>query len=165
MKNWLIILFVFAVPLGLYGFLSHRVEAGMTQFTNPEQIQQTVEANKEKIVQGAALPKLYYFHSPLCGECKKQDKELAGLKNEFEGKIFFIELLVTGAEGDKQEIKNLIKKYKVNVTPTIVVTKADGDMIKKYDSLVKHGELEKLLKNVAVNEPDMPKCSATQEKE
>lgn len=165
MKNWLIILFIFAVPLGLYGFLSHRVEAGMTQFMNPIQIQQAVEANKEKIAQGATLPRLYTFHSPMCAECKEQAKELKGLKEEFSGKISFIEYSVTGESGNKQEVKNLIKKYKVNVTPTIVVTAANGDMIKKYDSLVKHDELEKFLKNVAVNEPDAPKCSSTPKKE
>jgi|GEM_PF-506312 len=157
MKNWLIILIVFALPLGLYGFLKHKAEAGATQFLNPMQVQMAVDENNTKNREEAALPKLYFFHSPMCGECKEQTRELKGLKSEFDGKIFFIEHAVTGEDGGRKDTKDLIKKYRVSVTPTIVVVNAEGDVIKKYDSLVKHDQLEKFLKNVAMNESAMPK--------
>ncbi len=164
MKNWLIILIIFALPLGLYGILNHRAEnraeAGMTQFVNPMQVQMAVDENNIKNYEEANLPKVYIFHSPFCGECKEQSKELRGLKDEFDRKIFFVEHIVTGEDGGRQVTKDLIKKYKVTVTPTIVVTTANGTVIKKYESLVKHDELEKLLKNVAFNEPAAPKKPA-----
>ncbi len=152
MKNWVIILIIFVVPLGLYGFLSARTEdkaeAGMVDFLNPIQIKMAVDENKKE----ASLPKLYSFHTPLCGECKEQEKELRGLENEFEGQIFFKTVEVSGLEGKKREVKNLIKRYNIQVTPTIVITKANGDVIKKYDHTVKRAELEKILNDVALNE-------------
>ena len=122
MKNWIIILLVFLVPLGVYGFL---------EFKNP-----SVKANEAVAAQKTG-PKVIKFHSPMCSECKDVQKEMEGLKELYKD-IIFEEINVS--EQTKQN-KNLIKKYKITLVPTLVFVDINGNVVEIEEGFVERSDI------------------------
>lgn len=155
MKNWIIILTIFIVPMAIYGFLSHSTtaDAFMEKLAANKPVEQNKEIENVKQTQyKCPLPTVYKFCSPLCKDCQLQTKEMEGLDKEFEGKVTFQTISVTGAQGENKEIQGLVKKYNVKVVPTLVIVDCEGKMVKKYEYVVKKKDLQKVLENVTMSE-------------
>lgn len=175
MKNWLIVLIIFIVPMALYGVLSsdNAVSAYLTDKMAqdaPEEIEIVEVLTLAPVPQNSAsspqnlaqvslkgqkeckLPTFYKFYSTMCGQCQKLDKEMTGLEDQFAGKINFVSVNVGGKEGEMPETKALVRKYSIRAVPAVVILNADGKTIKRYNDVVKHKDLEAFLKQVAAGE-------------
>lgn len=99
------------------------------------ELDNTNRSNKE-------IPKLIYFHAEWCGPCKMQGKVIKNIEKENK-KLSIIRINVD------DDPKNLINKYGIKATPSIVLSyngitkKLEGDRSKNeiYD------ELENLMNN------------------
>lgn len=150
MRNWIIILIIFIVPLGLYGVLDMKTSAQdliARTTAKSEAVAGVSVKNPEKTSQIT----VYKFYSPLCKDCQKQSKELVGLKEEFAKKVTFNEINVSGATGESDEVQKLIKKYNIQMVPTVVIADIKGKEMKKYDTVISHDELKNVLNNLILN--------------
>ena len=69
MKNWIIVLLVFAIPLGLYAYL--------------ESNSQSTVAKEEVSMNNTQKPRVIKFYSPMCSDCKKISNEMVGLVEDY----------------------------------------------------------------------------------
>ncbi|MEI7474329.1 MAG: thioredoxin family protein [bacterium] len=97
--NNLIILFIFLLPLLIY-FGLYQVRNKGINF---------ISSNHPKVID---------FSSKYCLECEDLDKVLTPLEKKYEGKIDFIKIDITSKDTESQK---LIKKYNVQVVPTLVL--------------------------------------------
>lgn len=129
MKNWIIILFVFVVPLSIFALLQHF--AGST----------SANANSFQTGKG----KLIKFASPMCGECKKVGETVTLVIPDYRDSIIYEEVNVS--DGSEQS-KKMIDAYKVSVVPTIVFIDKNGKIFEKTEGIVTEehirGNLDKL---------------------
>lgn len=128
MKNWIIILLIFAVPLGLYAYLKCNVEP--TEKT-------TIAYASE------AKPKVIKFYSPMCSDCKKIEKELFEVYPDYQDEIILEEINVQKSD---KKTNQLIKKYKVTLVPTLIFETAQGQIIKKQEGYMPSKEIEENIK-------------------
>lgn len=122
MKNWVIVLLIFILPLGLYGFLQS--DFGQNVIAKDK----VSMANTETIT----APTLFKFSSPMCGECVKAGKVIEEIKEDYPD-VEIREITVTGREGSRREVKNLLKKYNVTVVPTLIFLDKDANVIKRLE--------------------------------
>src|SRR5574344_1502455 len=124
MKNWVIILIIFIVPLALYGFIDYK--------NTPSEILAKVEEQA-----AIAKPIVYKFYSPLCKDCQTQSIEFNGLPEEFSETVIFENINVSGKEGESKKVKDLIKKFDIKSVPTIVIVDKNGKMVQKSSSVLR----------------------------
>jgi thiol-disulfide isomerase/thioredoxin len=138
MKNWIIVFLIFAVPLGLYGWLDNRMSA------NAEVTAQNLAALDKGAKTGTArpMPVIYKFSSPLCGDCQKVAKKFEPLKSKYGNDVTFKEYNVSGSEGSSEAVSDMIEKYKITVVPTILYVDSSGKLVKKLQGDVSQNELE-----------------------
>ena len=137
MKNWIIILLIFAMPLSLYAYLEAKAEqakvcavVGNSEVKNP----------KAKIVK---------FSSPMCSECKEMNVELDKAMKDYKNSVIIEEINVVENVGKGVKYnKAAIKKYNVSLVPTIVFLDKEGNTIKKYEGLVKSDEIVEILDGI-----------------
>lgn len=130
MRNWLIILFVFVVPMGIYGLLS-----------NSEQFQSVA---KEK-AKGAVV---YKFSTPMCSECKNVEKMLEGMPQKYTV-IEFKEINVAGTNSKGGKTKALIEKYDITTVPTLVFVDVNGNVYEKLEVDMTREQIENNLKGIS----------------
>ena len=137
MKNWIIILLIFTLPLGLYAYLEAKAESakicavvGNSEVKNP----------KAKIVK---------FSSPMCSECKEMTIELDKAMKNYKDSVIIEEINVVENVGRGVKYnKAAIKKYDVSLVPTIVFLDKEGNMIKKREGLVKSEEIIEIIDGI-----------------
>ena len=122
MKNWIIILLIFTLPLGLYGFLQ-------SEFGQDVIAKDRISLSTLEIV---TAPTLYKFSSPMCGECAKAGKIIEEIKGNYPD-VEIREITVTGPEGSKREVKNLLKRYNVTVVPTLIFLDKEANVVKRLE--------------------------------
>ncbi len=131
MKNWIIVLLVFAIPLGLYAYFESNTQVG---------------AAKEEIsYNNAAKPRVIKFYSPMCSDCQKVSKEMVGVVEDFKDAVTFEEINVS-EQTDKN--KALIKKYKITLVPTLIFESKDGKIVKKIEGFVQDDEIQNNIVNI-----------------
>ena len=109
MKNWIIVLLIFVMPLGLYAYLDAQAQnakvcavVGNAEVKNP----------KAKIVK---------FSSPMCSECMDMNKELDKAMKDYKNSVLVEEINVIENVGRGVDYnKKAIKKYKISLVPTVV---------------------------------------------
>lgn len=132
MKNWIIVLLVFAIPLGLYAYLeSNSLDARAKE-------QQTAVNNTGKA-------RVIKFYSPMCSDCKKISGEMAGVIEDYKDAVTFEEVNVS-EQTDKN--KTLIKKYKITLVPTLIFETKDGKNFKKVEGFIEDDEIESNIVNI-----------------
>lgn len=131
MKNWVIVLLIFAVPLGLYAYLESN-----SQDTRANAANTAVVNNKPKVIK---------FYSPLCSDCQKVSKEMVEVVEDYKDAVTFEEINVS--EQTKQN-KELIKKYKVTLVPTLIFETRDGKVVKKVEGFIEDDQIEEHIKTI-----------------
>lgn len=131
MKNWIIVLLVFAIPLGLYAYL--------------ESNSQSTVAKEEVSMNNTQKPRVIKFYSPMCSDCKKISNEMVGVVEDYKDAVTFEEINVS-EQTDKN--KALIKKYKITLVPTLVFESKDGKMFKKVEGFIEDDEIENNIVNI-----------------
>jgi thioredoxin-like negative regulator of GroEL len=90
-------------------------------------------------------PTVIDFSSEMCLECKELKKVLDQVEPKYCTKIIFKKILVNSAN---KEEKVLIKKYGVNVVPTLVYLDKNGNLVKKTEGSLTKEELERNLNRI-----------------
>lgn len=136
MKNWIIVLLVFVIPLGVFAWLetgANKTSAKEAQIANHT----TVPTN------GKA--KLMKFSSPMCSDCKKVSKIMIDIIPDYENEITFEEINVS--DGSKASSK-AVKDYMVTVVPTLIFVSKDGKILQKTEGLLSEEEIRTSLNNI-----------------
>ena len=131
MKNWIIVLLVFAIPLGLYAYL--------------ESNSQSTVAKEEVSMNNTQKPRVIKFYSPMCSDCKKISNEMVGVVEDYKDAVTFEEINVS-EQTDKN--KALIKKYKITLVPTLVFFSIFGKTFKKVEGFIEDDEIENNIVNI-----------------
>lgn len=137
MKNWIIVLLIFILPLGMYAYLD-------------------AKAQSEKVckIEGNALvknpkAKIIKFYSAMCSECQEMTQELNKAMENYKDSVIVEEINVV--EQDKKAAKysqNAIKEFKVTLVPTVVFLDKEGTIIKKHQGLMKSDEIIEVLDGI-----------------
>lgn len=137
MKNWIIVLLIFILPLGLYAYLDAKAQSDMMC---------KVEGKKE--IANAKI-KIIKFSSPMCSECKEAALELEKALKDYPKSVVVEEINVVENTGSGVEYnKNAIKKYKVTLVPTLVFLDKEGNTHKRYEGAMKADEIVKTLDGI-----------------
>lgn len=134
MRNWIIVLLIFIMPMGIYAYLDAKAQNSMMCAIKP-----SVGSEKEKV-------KIIKFSSPMCSECKQAGVELDKAMKNHEDSLIIEEINVTqtaGKEGDYA--KEAIKKYKVTLVPTLVFINKEGKLIHRQEGAMKSSEIIEIL--------------------
>ena len=131
MKNWIIVLLIFLIPLGVYTTLE--IKRGSY-----------VSEAKNNMGQAVVLK----FTSPMCSECQSVQKILDKIKDNWE-LVEFREVNVAGGASEKKEIKALIKKYNVTMVPTLVFIDNAGNVSKIIEVDMTQDDIERELSLIA----------------
>ena len=90
----------------------------------------------------AACPVVYDFSSQMCLECKNLKAVITPLEEDYKNKITFYNVDVNSSDPDNQK---LVKKYKVNVVPTLVFIDKNGKVVRRTEGSMPKAELKKYL--------------------
>lgn len=136
MKNWIIVLLIFVIPLGVFAWL----ETGVAK-TNAEE----TRISSHKIVPTNGKGKLMKFSSPMCSDCKKVSKIMVNVVPDYKDAITFEEINVS--DGSKAS-SEAVKEYKVTVVPTLIFVSKNGEIIQKTEGVLSEEEIRTSLNNI-----------------
>lgn len=137
MKNWIIVLLIFIMPLSLYAYLDARAQSDKMC---------SVEGKKE--INNAKI-KIIKFSSPMCSECKEAAAEMDKALKNYPESVVVEEINVVENTGSGVAYnKNAIKKYKVTLVPTLVFVDKEGNVHKRYEGAMKADEIVKTLNGI-----------------
>ncbi len=130
MKNKIIILLVFMVPIAMFAFLQ-----GITKnsVANANSYQST---DKAKIIK---------FYSPMCSECKKVSENVKNVHNDYKDIIILEEINVADTS---QKTKDLIEAYKVTVVPTVIFVDKQGKITNRQEGMIEEIEIRNNLDEI-----------------
>lgn len=134
MKNWIIILLIFALPIGLYAYLDAKAQSDMMcKFDGVKEVNNPIV-------------KIIKFTSPMCSECQETTKELAKVKQTNPNDFVLEEINVLNNEKKGEDYtKTAIKKFKVTLVPTLVFINRDGKMIHRQEGLMRADEIVEVI--------------------
>ena len=137
MKNWIIVLLIFIIPISTYAYLDAKAQSDMVcKVVGNEQVKNP----KAKIVK---------FSSPMCSECKEMEIELTKAMENYKDSVLIEEINVVENVGKGVKYnKAAIKKYKVSLVPTMVFLDREGNTVKKTTGLIKSDEITEILDGI-----------------
>jgi len=115
------ILLIFILPVALFYFFKKPTE---TDFTAANAV---------------GMPKVLQFSSAMCHDCKKIEKEMVVLRQEYQGKIAFQKINITNRT---PAINQMIQKYGVNVVPTLIFINKNGQVVRKTEAYIPRNQLK-----------------------
>lgn len=134
MKNWIIVLLIFILPLGLYAYLDNRAQANACKVTGSAS-----SVSKAKIIK---------FSSPMCSECQDVAVEIKKAMKDYQDSILIEEYNVLDNYDKGSNItKDMIKKYKVSLVPTLIFVDKEGKTLKK-EGFIKSNEIIEILDEI-----------------
>ncbi len=137
MKNWIIVLLIFVIPLGLYAYLDAKAQSNKMC---------SVEQEKLAMAQKARIIK---FSSPMCSECKETALEMEKAMKDYKDSVIVEEINVIENVGKGNNYnKEAIKKYKVTLVPTLVFIDKQGNVVKKQEGLMKSDEIIEIIDGI-----------------
>ena len=132
MKNWIVVLLIFIMPLGLYAYLDAKAQNDAMCKLEGEQT-----APKAKILK---------FSSPMCSECQEVALEMKKAMKGYKGSVLVEEINVIDNGGKGTDYtKSQIKKYKIKLVPTLVFLDKEGNVLHKQEGLMSSDEIISLL--------------------
>lgn len=137
MKNWIIVLLIFVIPLGVFAWLEASNKDSRRAFANETAVSHTTEHT------GKA--RLLKFSSPMCSDCKKVSKEMATVIPDFKDAVIFEEINVS--DGTNESAKQ-VETYKVTVVPTLIFISKDGKILQKAEGFLTEKEIRTSLNNI-----------------
>lgn len=137
MRNWIIVLLVFVMPLGLFAYLDAKAQSDMMcKLVGTSE----VKTPKAKIIK---------FTSPMCSECKEAQQELDKAMKNYKDSVLIEEINVIQDVGKGTKYnKAAIKKFKVTLVPTIVFINKEGQTVRKYEGAMKADEIISVLDGI-----------------
>jgi len=137
MKNWIVILLIFILPLGLYAYFDAKAQSdkmcrvvGNAQVANP----------KAKIMK---------FSSPMCSECKEIEHEMDIAMENYKNSVIIEEINVIENTGKEVNYnKSAIKKFKVTLVPTLVFLNKEGKQVYKKEGMMTSDEIIAVLDGI-----------------
>jgi thioredoxin-related protein len=122
-----VILAIFVIPLAIYYFT-----------------QAPLQINSPAIASGN-MPKVLQFMQQMCHDCKKIEKELIPLREEYAGKVYFQKIDVSVASPETQQ---LIQQHNVTVVPTLVFQDKNGKTCQRTEGYVPQAQLRSYLNQI-----------------
>lgn len=136
MKNWIIVLLIFIMPLSIYAYFEAKAQ-------NEKMCK--IEGNINKDYKA----KIIKFYSPMCSECKETNIEMQKAMKDYKNSVVVQEInVIEHIEKGPDCNKEAIKKYKVTLVPTLVFLNKEGDLIKKREGLMKSEEIIEVLDGI-----------------
>lgn len=90
-------------------------------------------------------PQIIKFSSTMCLECKQVEKIFDEIMPKYADKIEYISVIV---DSRKDMAKDLIKKYNVQLVPTVVMLNSDGSKAQFIEGAVSKAEYENCIKGL-----------------
>lgn len=90
-------------------------------------------------------PQIIKFSSSMCLECKEVEKIFNEIMPKYKDKISYTTIVVDS----RKDIDNkLIKKYNVQLVPTVVMLDSNGKQIKRIEGAISKDEYEEYIKGL-----------------
>ncbi len=140
MKNWIIVLLIFVVPLGVFAWLesgSNKSIAKEASKSLEKSVATHMPSNTSK-TQMTGKPKMLKFSSPMCSDCKKVSTEMVSVIPDYKDAVTFEEINVT--DGSKESAAK-VRDYRVTVVPTLIFVSKDGRIIHKEEGFLTEREI------------------------
>jgi len=135
MRNWIIVLLIFIMPLSLYAYLDNKASADACKVTGAAS---TIP--KAKIIK---------FSSPMCSECVEVAVEMKKAMNNYNNSVIIEEYnVLDNNQKGKNTTKDMIKKYKISLVPTLVFINKEGEIVKKQEGMMKSDEIISVLDKI-----------------
>ena len=137
MKNWIIVLLIFILPLGMYAYLDAKAQSDKMCKVEGNTL---VKTPKAKIIK---------FYSAMCSECKEMTKELDKAMENYKDSVIVEEINVVETDKKaKKYSKAAIKQFDVTLVPTVVFLNKEGTVIKNHQGLMKADEIIEVLDGI-----------------
>jgi len=135
MRNWIVVLLIFVMPLGLYAYLDNKASADACKVA-----QENTEGTQAKLIK---------FSSPMCSECQEVAIEVKKAMQKHKDSVIIEEYnVLDGYDKGKNVTKDMIKKYKISLVPTLVFIDKEGKTIKKQEGMIKSEEISNILDEI-----------------
>ena len=137
MKNWIIILLIFVLPISFYSYFD--AQAQMQKVCKVEG-NANVKNPKAKIIK---------FSSPMCSECQEMEAELKKVMSNYKDSVLIEEINVIENYGKEPEYNKLaIKKFKVTLVPTTIFLDKQGNTIYRQEGVIPAKEIKEILDGI-----------------
>ncbi len=127
-KNLIIILLIFLIPVAIYTLLGH--------FTGSDMASADTKTTRPQIIK---------FTSTMCLDCQTMTKIMKELYPQYQDRIDLVEINVQ--DGNKKN-DSWIKKYNVNLVPTIILINSNGNEVKRIEGAIEKDKMDKCLKEL-----------------
>lgn len=102
--------------------------------------------NKDTAVANANnMPQIIKFSSSMCLECKQVESIFKEILPKYKDKIAYTSVMV---DSRKDMANSLIKKYKIQLVPTVVMLNSDGSKAQVIEGAVSKEEYENCIKEL-----------------
>lgn len=99
----------------------------------------TFHKGSSTVAEAKGKPQIIKFSSTMCLECKEVEKVFKEILPKYEDKITYTEIIVDS----RNDMKNdMIKKYNVQLVPTIIMLNSDGTQYKRIESAIPKEQME-----------------------
>ncbi|MBQ8459849.1 thioredoxin family protein [bacterium] len=96
-------------------------------------------------IQNTGKPQVIKFSSTMCLECKEVEKVFEELLPQYKDKITYTEIIVDSRNDMKN---NLIKKYNVQLVPTVIMLNSDGTQNTRIEGARSKEDFEQCIKGL-----------------
>lgn len=127
MKNIIIIILIFVIPVVAYNLLSKH---------ETEPVSKTVDTSKPQIIK---------FSSLMCVECKKLEGVINEVYPKYKNEITLTEVHI---QNNDDYTKKMVEKYHVTLTPTMIIINPKTSKVSKIEGFVEKDKLDKLMKDL-----------------
>ena len=132
MRNWVIILLVFLVPISVFAVL---------QYTTKDYAANANSVQTEISDKGRFLK----FSSPMCSECKQVKETVSVVIPDYKDTISFEDINVSD---NSEKSEQLIETYKITVVPTVIFLDKNGKIVQKKEGVITEEELRENLDKI-----------------
>lgn len=105
----------------------------------------TRSQNGSDLALASGKPQIIKFSSTMCSECQEVEKVFKNLMPKYEDKIEYTEIIVDS----RNDMKNrLIKQYKVQMVPTVIMLNSDGTQAARIETALPEEEMDKYIREL-----------------
>ncbi len=105
----------------------------------------TFTRQESSIASASSKPQILKFSSTMCLECKQVEKIFKELLPKYQDKVGYTSIVVD----NKNDMNNhLIKKYHVQLVPTVVMLNSDGTEVQRFEGAASKDEYESCIKGL-----------------
>lgn len=105
----------------------------------------TFNKDNASVARAEGKPEVIKFTSTMCLECKEVNKVFKELLPKYQDKFNYTEIIVD----NRNDMNNaLIKKYQVQLVPTIIMINSDGTQYKRIESSLPVEQMEQYIKGL-----------------